>query len=273
MPASGFQDVSNGPRFRNEKKLLLSLLASPDWHERFLQGLSSSENSTEAQALLAKQRVNPVLAMLLRAELRYQAAICLGDAMALCAEHDREFARNIMRRLMWSLNEESGNLGWGSPEAFGAIVSASPMLRQEFERVLASYIMDTGKADNYIDHAPLRLGAYWAVGHAAGSRATAWFQMLPWLLKSLDPQHESDIACSTMCLWTFARTLERARELGEKPGLQDAPLWNRLEAALKSIAPLAEQPDVSVDVFEKGQISAMYRADLRERALAAVQGR
>jgi|GEM_PF-244428 len=266
MPESGFQGASGGPRFRSEKKHLLSLLARPDWRPCFCEGLARAEGD---RACAAKHRVNPLLAMLPRAELRYQAAICLGEAMALCAVEDREFTRNIMRRLMWSLNEESGNLGWGCPEAFGAAVAASPAIQQEFERVLVSYIIDTGKADNYIDHAPLRLGAYWAVGHAAGGRNTAWFQILPWLVKGLDPQQENDIPCSTMCLWALARTVERGRALGERPGVQEAPLWNRMAAAIEGAA--LSGREATVTVYEQGEIVDISRSALCERALGAVR--
>jgi hypothetical protein len=46
----------------------------------------------------------------------------MGEVMAHLADKDMESARVIMRRLMWSLNDESGGIGWGAPEAMGEIV-------------------------------------------------------------------------------------------------------------------------------------------------------
>jgi len=38
-------------------------------------------------------------------------------------EKEMESARVIMRRLMWSLNDESGDIGWGAPEAMAEIIA------------------------------------------------------------------------------------------------------------------------------------------------------
>ena len=42
-----------------------------------------------------------------------------GEVVPKLAEENLESARIVMRRLILSLNDESGGIGWGSPEALG----------------------------------------------------------------------------------------------------------------------------------------------------------
>jgi len=56
-----------------------------------------------------------------------------------------ESARVIMRRLMWSLNDESGGIGWGAPEAMGEIMARHEQLTKEYSAILGSYIREDGK--------------------------------------------------------------------------------------------------------------------------------
>ncbi len=62
-------------------------------------------------------------------------------------------ARMIMRRLVWSLNEESGWIGWGSAEAMGEIMARNKKLADEFHKFLISYISE---GDNYLQFEELR---------------------------------------------------------------------------------------------------------------------
>ena len=54
----------------------------------------------------------------------------LGSRMG---QKNMEKARIVMRRIMWNLNDESGGIGWGSPEAMGEILCQSPELALEFK--------------------------------------------------------------------------------------------------------------------------------------------
>jgi hypothetical protein len=72
-----------------------------------------------------------------------------------------EKARILMRRIMWNLNDESGGIGWGSPEAMGEILSKSPELAGEFKSILFSYLDPKG---NFIEHEALQRGVLWGIG-------------------------------------------------------------------------------------------------------------
>jgi hypothetical protein len=76
--------------------------------------------------------------------IKTNAVKAMGEVVSKLAEKDIESARIIMRRLMLSLTEESGGIGWGSPEAMGEIMARSEQLANEYHKILISYTMGGG---------------------------------------------------------------------------------------------------------------------------------
>lgn len=97
-------------------------------------------------------------------ELRSKAISAFGQVVADLANEDMESARVIMRRLMWMLNDESGGIGWGAPEAMAEAMACHPRLAEEYVRILLSYIREDG---NFLEYEPLRRGALWGIGRLA----------------------------------------------------------------------------------------------------------
>ena len=56
----------------------------------------------------------------------WRAIKAIGRAAQTLAKTDPECLREIARRLLWSLSDESGGIGWAAPEILGEIVSADP---------------------------------------------------------------------------------------------------------------------------------------------------
>ncbi len=77
------------------------------------------------------------------------------------AESNPESARVIVRRLLWQLNDESGGIGWGSPEALAEIMARSARLAHEYATILISFI---DPDQNFIQHEPLQKGVLWGLG-------------------------------------------------------------------------------------------------------------
>lgn len=100
-----------------------------------------------------------------------RAAALLGllveDWIRREGEAGREQGREAMRRLVWSLNEESGSIGWGSPLAMAEIMSRDQKLAGEFVNILVSYITDGG---NFLEYEPLQRSVLWGLGHLAQKR-------------------------------------------------------------------------------------------------------
>ncbi len=182
-------------RLRQHKKVLREYLESDAW-KNHLQDI---------EAMDPKEATGPLLSfLLLGGDMTHRAACALGPCIAKMCDAKPEEARNIMRRLMWHMNEESGNIGWGIPEAFAEILVCSEKMAQEFHSILLSYIIDTGRDDNYCDHALLRRSCYWAVGRLASARPQVCTKIIPWLMKNIGGAEE-DYACKGLAVWALGQ--------------------------------------------------------------------
>ncbi|MCR5813280.1 MAG: HEAT repeat domain-containing protein [Desulfovibrio sp.] len=196
-------------RMRQAKQAIRQILEDPSWRSRLDEIVAAGATS-----------VGPLFSFLLLDPLmRHKAALALGLTVATMAEHEAEKARNVVRRYMWHLSEESGNIGWGIPEAFAETLVASPLLTREFHRILITYVIDLGREDNFCDHDILRRSCYWACGRFAEVRPELCLGWRPWLLKGLA---DSDCICRGMAAWA----------LGKLPkDLMDVPHLRRLAQA------------------------------------------
>jgi hypothetical protein len=116
-----------------------------------------------------KQIVNPLFGLLYHGEpiVRWRAVSAMGEVVSRLADHHIESARIIMRRFMWNLNDESGGIGWGSPEAMAEIMARHAQLAHEFGCILISYADPEG---NFLEHPTLQQGVLWAWGRLGRKR-------------------------------------------------------------------------------------------------------
>ena len=148
------------------KKQVLDLLAGGDLvaSRRALAGLPAGDVVHALFSAICRE--NPVV--------RWHAVTCMGDAVARIAEGDLEAARIILRRFLWSLNDESGGIGWGAPEAMAECLCRDERLAGEYAHMLVSYMREDGEElcqdGNFIEHPLLQRGVVWGVGRLAGCR-------------------------------------------------------------------------------------------------------
>ena len=123
----------------------------------------------------------------------------MGFIVSTIASKDMESARIVMRRLMWSLNDESGGIGWGAPEAMGEIMACHEGLANEFVHILVSYIREDG---NFIEYELLQRGVLWGIGRLA--------QVMPDILRQRNIEHmlllhltSSDPIIRALAVWTI----------------------------------------------------------------------
>ncbi len=116
-----------------------------------------------------RQAVNPLFSFFYHQDemIRWRAIVAMGEVVSQLAVIDLESARVVMRRLMWNLNDESGGIGWGSPEAMGEILARSQLLADEFAHILVSYIREDM---NYLEHEKLQQGVLWGLARLAEIR-------------------------------------------------------------------------------------------------------
>lgn len=136
----------------------------------------------------SRQVVNPLIGCLYHIDdtVRWHAVSAMGAVVSKLAAEEMESARVVMRRLMWNLNDESGGIGWGSPEALGEIMARQGALAGEYAPILISYLDPQG---NYLEHNELQKGVLWGLGRLAHSRpllAAPAARLLPPFLSSPD---------------------------------------------------------------------------------------
>ncbi len=151
---------------------------------------SGDSSAVKAEILLYPPRavINPLFGLLLSTNprVRWNAVVAMGDTVNRLAQEDMESARIIIRRLMWQLNDESGGIGWGCPEAMAEILARNRKLAEEFAPIVISYVRQDG---NFLEHEPLQPGAIWAVGRLAHAwpdlAAGASFYIVPFLSSTI----------------------------------------------------------------------------------------
>ena len=114
----------------------------------------------------AHSLVHPLLACLCsnNEKVKWYAVSAFGQVMAQLADEDMEKARVVMRSCMWMLNDESGGIGWGIPEAFAEALSQHAGLAREYTHILVSFMREDGF---YIELELLQRGLLWGIGRLA----------------------------------------------------------------------------------------------------------
>ncbi len=142
---------------RGLKKEVLALLAGKDINQ-VLAGIDRFP---------AKQVINVLFSAICRSGdlVSWHAVTAMGVMVARLAEEEVEEARIIMRRLLWSLNDESGGIGWGAPESMAEIMHQHAGLAREYIHMLISYARPDGpeleQDGNYLEHEILQRGLLW----------------------------------------------------------------------------------------------------------------
>jgi len=220
-----------------KKQEVFDLLKSPDFNQR----LNSLKESPFPRILkhLFSALCNE------DEKIKWPAVTAMGFLVADLAGHDLEGARNILRRMMWSLNEESGGIGWGLPEAMGETLARDEKLAREFAAILVSYLQPEG---NFLEFEPLQRGALWGIGRLAETQ--------PHVLQSLDAHS---------CLLAFLSSPDASARgyailalgrIGKKESLQ------ALEAYL--------QDESEILLYENQELRRVRISQLARRALRAV---
>jgi HEAT repeat protein len=166
-------------RGRRLKKKLFDLFSQGDWDRALL----------EIDRLPHRQIINPLLSLIQSGneKVKWGAVKAAGQVVTRLANSDLEAARVIMRRLMWTLNDESGGIGWGSPEAMGEILAAQGDLAREYAHILLSYAREDG---NYLEHEGLQRGLLWGIGRLSEKRPELVREAVGFLLPYLESRDE-----------------------------------------------------------------------------------
>lgn len=174
----------------------------------------SWENLHDILAELRKYReedlINPLFLALCSVSetVRWHAVSAFGEVVSRLADRDLEAARVVMRRFLWSLNDESGGIGWGAPEAMAEIMANHARLADEYLHMLISYTQEDGEEPfqdgNFIELPMLQRGLLWGIGRLA--------EVIPQQLVQAGIEKElakylrsHDMTVAGMALWCLAQ--------------------------------------------------------------------
>jgi hypothetical protein len=130
---------------------------------------------------------------------KWNAVSAMGITVARLANQDMEAARIVMRRFMWSLNDESGGIGWGTPEAMAECLACHEGLAQEYTKILVSFMREDGF---YLELPALQQGLMWGIARLAEvcPELLRYWQAPRYLLAYLDSEDPVVRALATRAL-------------------------------------------------------------------------
>jgi len=164
------------------------------------------------RALPAEPVANMLPAFLCSADprVRWRAVQAMGDTLERMGDADMESARRVLRRLLWSLNDESGGIGWGSAEAMGEAVARHGGIAREFGPILMALLREDGY---HLQYAPaaMQQGALWAVCRAAAARPGLLDDQAEYLVEYLDAPDPATRALAARALGLLRCSIAKPR--------------------------------------------------------------
>lgn len=106
-----------------------------------------------------------------------RAIAAIGPVASLFVRNNYEFLRETVRKLLWSLSDESGGIGWSAPEILGEIVRADPRRFNDVIPLLAELFS--------IEEKVFRPGVLYAFGRIAEIDAEAVLPFQEVVIKGL----------------------------------------------------------------------------------------
>jgi hypothetical protein len=89
--------------------------------------------------------------------VRWRAVEAIGRAASVRAREGLEPVRELLRRTLWLMNDESGGLLWHGPQVMAAVLANVTELCDEFAVIVGSFLEED----------PFRAGARWALWRLA----------------------------------------------------------------------------------------------------------
>lgn len=229
------KDASQTSGIRGQKNRVREILSGSDPESAFVS----------VEKIPARKVINTLISLFCDPEplVRWRAVDAAGYVVSRHADTDMESARVIMRRLMWMLNDESGGIGWGVPEAMGAIMARHKRLADEFISILFSY---GSISCNFLEHPVLQRGVIWAMGEVARHRREIMEPVLPEMRRFLQ---EPDP-------WQRGYAARLAGAAGDRESLD---LLEKLK-----------EDESLIDLYEDGRLSAVTVGGISERAILQI---
>ena len=116
-----------------------------------------------------------------RKEMRWYALSALEQlAKNYAAEYD-EVYRNVIRRAVWAMADESGNVPWAAPEMMAVVIKSAPEQYKDFVKIMVH---------NGLDSPMCHHGVLWSVGYLGKEYYAEIEPFMPKLIKFLDAKDD-----------------------------------------------------------------------------------
>ncbi len=105
------------------------MLTQLEMKQTLLVALEANDFETVRTLALQSRKVLSVLVRLAYDKTSltgWRAIKAIGHVASLYVRNNYDFLRDTIRKLLWSLSDESGGIGWSAPEILGEIVCADP---------------------------------------------------------------------------------------------------------------------------------------------------
>jgi len=150
---------------RTDKKEIRNYLADRDF-DSLLRWASSVRNPNRLLLSLAYDADEVI---------RWRAIEAIGRVAKFKSATDIAGVRDLIRRLLWLMNDESGGISWTAPETIGEILVNVPSLIQEFGELLPAFFHEE----------PFEIGAHLAVCRIASKNPEPFMKYSDALFDSL----------------------------------------------------------------------------------------
>ena len=177
---------AGGGRRRERKRKLTALIVGRDY-DAVADVVADDESAIQVLFSLLYEKDSTV---------RWRAIEAVGVVAARTAETRVETVRDWVRRQIWAMNEESGNMAWFAPETISEICLAVPGLLREYGRILVSNL----------EEPVFRRGCFLAMARLAVVDAEPFADLDDEIVAGLTDPHPEIRATSAITLGALKRT-------------------------------------------------------------------
>src|SRR4030066_25746 len=138
--------------------------------------------------------------------ISWRAMESIGLITKETAKTNPELVRNIVGRLLWMIRDESGGIGWSSPEILGEIVRNNPELCSDIAPIIVSFH----------EEKMLNAGVLWAIGRIGKINAEFVDYVTPIIIYCLEAKEDilrgyAALACGKLSALTAVNELEKLK--------------------------------------------------------------
>ena len=174
-----------------------------DWKSELAGAVDREDEAALRQAALAgaAKTIRFLSSRLSAADAgtKWKAVRGLGIVVGERGAVSTDRARELLRRFLWSLNDESGTVPYGMPEAIGEVLAVRTELQPEFLPILCSLAYHPER----VQTGSIELGIFWALGRIGQAVAVCSPEAVK-IVAQAAGQHP-DAECRRVAAWALSQ--------------------------------------------------------------------